>query len=231
MRICVLLLTLFLWGVVSFTKISLKSKFIPIKHASSRLKMETKFDGIDVIPANILDIIQILPMCTTEFCTESSSFQEVFSLSLTVLGLFMPKLFFPAVYGHKVISLKTRAGEMIGFVDLSLQTSSGSLDALKPSSISERRQRYSDLQPYLCNLLVKPEYRKRGLAKRLIGACLQESASWGKTQICLHVQANSVPALSLYLSLGFDVISDGDSPNGRVLFLKKIQGANEIGRC
>ena len=119
---------------------------------------------------------------------------------------------------HCVIGVKTAEGKLVGFVDVSLQTSSGSDVALEPLALSERQKKFNDLRPYLCNLLVAPAMRKRGIGSLLIGACEAKACSWGFSELFLHADRSYVPAMKLYINANFEPIQRKDD----LLFMRKI---------
>jgi GNAT superfamily N-acetyltransferase len=97
------------------------------------------------------------------------------------------------------------------------QVCDGTLDALKPLSLKERKAQYDQLAPYLCNLLVVPEHRRKGLGVLLVNACVSEAKNWGYESLCLHVEPTSASAMSLYLREGFIP----QRKVGGTLFMKK----------
>ena len=167
-------------------------------------------------------------------------------LKLEIFRLFLPKIFFKDLMGHALIGLKKVEGEgagearkgkahgasgpdtggqrgrkrLIGFVDLSLQRSDGSLDALKPFTMEQRRALYpvDALEPYLCNLLVEPQWRGRGYGQLLIASCEQQAVQWGRRKLFLHVDVTT-KALQLYLKTGFKPIRN--LPEYKVMFMGK----------
>jgi len=60
------------------------------------------------------------------------------------------------------------------------------------------------LQPYLSNLCVSKEYRKRQLGKVLV-RCVEHIAreTWGYSRLYLHVDLENIPAINLYEKEGF----------------------------
>jgi GNAT superfamily N-acetyltransferase len=149
--------------------------------------------------------------------------KDKFKLVLEILGLFLPKLVLNRAYmGHAVLGLRSPEKRLVGFVDLSLQPSNGTLDALKPCPLQKRKTLYGEknLQPYLCNLLVTKDYRKRGLGRKLVSACVEVAKQWGHCTINLHVETTSAAALSLYLKSNFLPVETFRSNNG-VIFMRK----------
>jgi GNAT superfamily N-acetyltransferase len=167
----------------------------------------------------ILDLLNIWRLATKQFAPNCKTVSEELLLTLQILYLFTPKLLVPRFMGHEVIGLKyASSNELVGFVDLSLQQSCGSMDALKSTPLQMRRKIHNNLQPYLCNLLVTAPFRRRGLGRMLVKACEQEALSWGCNTINLHVESFSLPALTLYVSENFDIMQKKD--NG-LLFMRK----------
>lgn len=191
----------------------------PIPRSASVFSVYRESDeGISSSKMQLTDFVQVFPACVNEFKSNSNSFTDLLSLQARIISVFLPKLLFTKECGHTVFLLKNISGDLIGMVDLSLQTSSGSLDALNPSFLADRLKAYKNLQPYICNLLIRPQYRNRGYAKILISLCERESLSWGKTDIYLHVEKRTLPALNLYLTTGFSPVKDA---NNDLVFMRK----------
>jgi ribosomal-protein-alanine N-acetyltransferase len=58
-------------------------------------------------------------------------------------------------------------------------------------------------QAELESIAVAAAHQRRGMARRLFAALLAEFEAAGVTEVLLEVRASSLPALRLYLSLGF----------------------------
>lgn len=56
----------------------------------------------------------------------------------------------------------------------------------------------------ILNLAVAPDYRRRGIARRLLGEVLAQAESQGVKQCWLEVRASNRPALDFYRALGFE---------------------------
>ena len=110
----------------------------------------------------------------------------------------------PSVWNHKIIGIFSESSnDMIAFVDISLQSSSGTLEVLDPVPWSERNS-IKGLKPYICNFLTAPKYRNRGYAKMLIWECEKYAYSLGYDEIYLHCKIDTPPALTLYITSGFE---------------------------
>ena len=85
--------------------------------------------------------------------------------------------------------------------------------ALTPSGLDQFRYEAGDPQgvladrPFLSNLAVRRDFRRRGIAKRLCRAAEQTARGWGYTEVLLKVEADNRKARSLYRSLGYRVIA------------------------
>ena len=59
---------------------------------------------------------------------------------------------------------------------------------------------------HLLKIAVTPAWREQGIASRLLEQCFAISAKRGATSVHLEVRPSNVPAVELYLKLGFEVI-------------------------
>ena len=87
-----------------------------------------------------------------------------------------------------------------------------------------------DQYPYISNLAVKADFRRQGIAKKLLSKCEQIARNWGYDKIQLHVLASNLQAKQLYLSSGYSVIAQESHWNGffqpfaiRLLLQKTIE--------
>lgn len=69
---------------------------------------------------------------------------------------------------------------------------------------SQARQ-FNDLRqyPYISNLAVRAECRRRGVAQQLLSHCEQTALTWGYGDIYLHVLENNYQAQRLYFNRGY----------------------------
>ena len=58
-------------------------------------------------------------------------------------------------------------------------------------------------QRIICNVVVREDYRRRGIARKLTTAALQEAERLGAAGVLLQVYEDNLPALRLYNDLGF----------------------------
>lgn len=58
--------------------------------------------------------------------------------------------------------------------------------------------------PYIGNLAVTSSFRRRGIATMLMVEAEQIGRSWGFDRICLHVDADNIPAKVFYANLGYE---------------------------
>jgi ribosomal protein S18 acetylase RimI-like enzyme len=67
---------------------------------------------------------------------------------------------------------------------------------------------WSELEPeypYISNLAVSPNYRRKGVGRKLLQRCEQAALEWGFSKISLHVLENNQQAKQLYLTNGYHV--------------------------
>ncbi len=60
-------------------------------------------------------------------------------------------------------------------------------------------------QIYLSNLAVQVEYRRQGVARRLLEASERQALAWGFREVYLHVMADNAQARRLYQRMGYQV--------------------------
>lgn len=57
--------------------------------------------------------------------------------------------------------------------------------------------------PYIFNLAVHPQWRRKGVAKQLLLAAEQTVKQWGFSRLYMHVLEDNQPARSLYHDIGY----------------------------
>jgi ribosomal protein S18 acetylase RimI-like enzyme len=69
------------------------------------------------------------------------------------------------------------------------------------------RKKESDApRPYLSDLAVHPDFRRRGVAQALMQECEREVQFWGKDQLYLRVERKNEGALKMYSGLGYEAL-------------------------
>lgn len=61
----------------------------------------------------------------------------------------------------------------------------------------------SNFYPYLSNLAVQPNYRRQGVAQKLLLACEEIVLEQGFNELYLHVLEDNYPAQQLYFKAGY----------------------------
>lgn len=59
--------------------------------------------------------------------------------------------------------------------------------------------------PYIFNLAVHPQWRRRGVAKQLLCAAEQTVKQWGFSRLYMHVLEDNHPARNLYDEIGYRI--------------------------
>ncbi|MBQ9679518.1 MAG: GNAT family N-acetyltransferase [Ruminococcus sp.] len=80
-----------------------------------------------------------------------------------------------------------------------------------------------NLRIYVSRLIVKYEYRRQGIDKKLVDFITEKAKSQGYTEMSIGVDLDNYPALKLYMESGFDkVIYIGEDEQGKYLKLLKM---------
>lgn len=79
-----------------------------------------------------------------------------------------------------------------------------------------------NLRIYVSRLIVKYEYRRQGIGRKLVDFITEKAKSQGYTEMSIGVDLDNYPALKLYMEAGFDkVIYIGEDEQGKYLKLIK----------
>ena len=81
---------------------------------------------------------------------------------------------------------------------------------------------------HLLKIAVSPAWRGRGIATRLLERCFAISAQQGAASVHLEVRPSNIPAIELYLKLGFEVIGRrykyyADTKEDALLMMKQLK--------
>ncbi len=81
---------------------------------------------------------------------------------------------------------------------------------------------------HLLKIAVTPAWRRKGIATHLLQHCFAITAAQGATSVHLEVRPSNLPAIKLYLKLGFEVIGKrhkyyADSKEDALLMMKNLK--------
>jgi ribosomal protein S18 acetylase RimI-like enzyme len=116
---------------------------------------------------------------------------------------------------HRMIVAVTRNPSsrhevVVGFVDIDARTPN------RPTGF-----KYNP-RPYLSDLCVHPNFRRRGIAQALVQFCEHFCAErLGKAELFIRVEQNNESALGMYQRLGYARVPNPDDPSVTVVLLKK----------
>ena len=112
-------------------------------------------------------------------------------------------------------STTTTTEKIIGFVDV---------DKRKGTHISEAPR------PYLSDLAVHTEFRRRGIAKALIQRCEEQAVDWGEDYLNLRVDQLNDGALKMYEDLEYEKQDHAYFGHGRdtTILLKRVFNLTSI---
>jgi ribosomal protein S18 acetylase RimI-like enzyme len=94
-------------------------------------------------------------------------------------------------------------GELCGCAGVELL--SMTVDGRLPSSWSERLE--AKPRPHMSNLAVAPARRRSGVGRALVRECEKVAREWGCSEQTLFADRDNEPAIDLYCSLGYRVVS------------------------
>jgi len=77
-------------------------------------------------------------------------------------------------------------------------------------------------RPYLSDLCIDPDWRRRGVARKLIQACEEFCVKMKKNEVYIRVERSNEAGLKLYRGLGYDEIERRDSTDGKLVILNKL---------
>ena len=79
-----------------------------------------------------------------------------------------------------------------------------------------------DRRLYVSRLIVKDEYRRQGIGKKLVDFIIRKAQQEGYRELSIGVDLDNDPALRLYVQMGFDrIVHIGEDEYGR--FVKLIK--------
>lgn len=109
--------------------------------------------------------------------------------------------------GNRTTYVYTLHGEYIAEISLVLD-------------MNDRDYTIPGKRAYVSRLIVKPDYRRRGIGKALVGFIADRAAELGLSELSIGVDTDNYPALRLYAQCGFDrIIYVGEDTQGRYIKL------------
>lgn len=111
--------------------------------------------------------------------------------------------------GNRVTYIYKDGDEFIGEISLVKETNDSDY------TISNQRV-------YVSRLIVKKEYRRKGIGKKLVDFITDKAKELGYSELSIGVDLDNYPALKLYIDSGFDkVIYIGEDEQGKYVKLLK----------
>lgn len=183
---------------------------------------ELHIEGMRVVAADLSDIERCMQIVAPVFNVKMDDLSEVESVKKGIAGRLgarrslvgldaaspRPLLSRPAPHGSAerpelglVLALEDTEtlDAFVALVDLSLWPDDGRVRA--PNATSKPRV---PSKPYILNLCVDPNFRRKGLARRLMNISERLIRDiWGDTEIYLHVEDDQVAANYLYEAIGY----------------------------
>lgn len=99
--------------------------------------------------------------------------------------------------------------ELVGTLEIGMRrtSSSSQLSNFSQPSNSPQPKNLTDKprSPYIANLAVLPELRRKGIASKLLSGAEGIAATWGSDRIFLHVLETNKAAQRLYLNAGYRI--------------------------
>lgn len=111
--------------------------------------------------------------------------------------------------GNRITYISKDGDEFVG--EISLVKEMNDLDY----TIPEQRV-------YVSHLIVKPEYRRQGIGKKLVEFVTDKAKEFGYKEMSIGVDLDNFPALKLYTDCGFNkVVYIGEDEQGKYIKLLK----------
>lgn len=133
-----------------------------------------------------------------------------------------------AISPDSLILVATEKGtkEIAGLVEILLEKPEGNI----APSVQFFKFPVSDTdEPYLCNLCVLPEYRRKGLGTTLCSICEYiVQNQWKRNKMYLHVEDNNDAALAMYLRMGYTLTPGLSKLQSKLLGMDRIQYYKKI---
>lgn len=79
--------------------------------------------------------------------------------------------------------------------------------------------------PYVCNLVVEPKERNKGIGKAMLYACEQQAKEWNASNLYLKVRNTNIRAIEMYTRLGYQIMEpskDKDYWGNTIVLMTKV---------
>ena len=120
-----------------------------------------------------------------------------------------------------VATPKGKTNVIAGLVEILLEKPEGNI---APSVQLFKFPITNSYEPYLCNLCVLQEYRRRGLGSTLCSICEYiVKKHWKRNSMYLHVEDSNNAALSMYLRMGYSLTPGLSKLQSKILGMDRIQ--------
>jgi ribosomal protein S18 acetylase RimI-like enzyme len=87
------------------------------------------------------------------------------------------------------VALCSMKEQVIGFVDVDARPSTRRIDPPRP---------------YLSDLAVHPDHRRKGIARSLVQACEEQTRQMGKERLYIRVEIDNAPAVRMYKGMDYE---------------------------
>ncbi|MDR9403622.1 MAG: GNAT family N-acetyltransferase [Halothece sp. Uz-M2-17] len=163
----------------------------PFPTSSSSVSNHYPTDSFTVRPARLDDLGGITEVLTHSF--HSPQGLGILMYPFLKFGIYediRSRMCSDRAYYTCLVATAASTGKITGTVELGLNCPEGWIPHQYQST-------------YISNLAVSSQYRRRGIAQRLLRSCEQVSRQWGFKQIYLHVLDNNEGAQKLYARSGY----------------------------
>jgi ribosomal protein S18 acetylase RimI-like enzyme len=89
----------------------------------------------------------------------------------------------------------------------------------------EQTHLINTMLPYVCNLVVKPKERNKGIGKAMLYACEQQAKEWEASNLYLKVRNTNIRAIEMYTRLGYQIMEqskDKDYWGNNIVLMTKV---------
>jgi ribosomal protein S18 acetylase RimI-like enzyme len=81
-------------------------------------------------------------------------------------------------------------------------------------------------RPYLSDLCIHEDFRRRGIANRLVKACEEFTRKIPRPELWIRVKDDNIAAVQMYKKLDYSIIGTDDEENDIIILHKKFEEAS-----